>query len=41
LVRVPIAGEVEGVRERRPIELGRRVELLDHGKEVGEELALL
>jgi hypothetical protein len=41
LIGVVVAGEIEGVRERSAIDSGRRVELLDHGEEVGEKLALL
>jgi len=41
LVSMAIAGKVEGVGQRRPFDTGRRVELLDHGEEIGEELALL
>jgi hypothetical protein len=54
LIGVPVAGEVEGARQRLAIDrrdrdrgaavgvgYGRRVELLDHGEEIGEKLALL
>jgi hypothetical protein len=41
LIAMAVAGEVEGVSQRGAIDFGRRVELLDHGEEVGEELALL
>jgi hypothetical protein len=41
LVGVMVAGEVEGVGKRVAIDSGRRIELLDHREEIGEELALL
>jgi hypothetical protein len=41
LVGVTLASEVEGVGDRVAVDCGRRVELLDHGEEVGEELAPL
>jgi hypothetical protein len=40
LVGVALAGELEGVRDSLAIDLFRRVELLDDGEEVGEELAV-
>jgi hypothetical protein len=36
LVRVPVAGELEGSGDRLAIDLGRRVELLDHREEIRE-----
>ncbi|HMB54547.1 MAG TPA: hypothetical protein VKU40_14620, partial [Thermoanaerobaculia bacterium] len=41
LVGVAVAGEIEGAGERLAVDLGRRVELLDYGEEIGEELLLL
>ncbi len=42
LVGVAVAGEVEGAGHRLAVDLVHRgVELLDHGEEVGEELAVL
>jgi hypothetical protein len=41
LIGVVVAGEIEGVTERGAIDFRRRIELLDHGEEIGEELALL
>jgi hypothetical protein len=41
LVGVPLAGELEGVANRRAVDLGCRVELLDNGEEVGQELLVL
>jgi len=38
---VAVAGEIEGAGERLAVDLGRRVELLDYGEEIGEELLLL
>jgi hypothetical protein len=40
LVGMTVTGEVEGPRQSRSVDLNR-VELLDHGEEVGEELTLL
>jgi hypothetical protein len=41
LVGMAVAGELEGPRDGLTVDLRRRVELLDDGEEVGEELSLL
>ncbi len=41
LVGVALAGELEGMRQRGAVDVGARVELLDHREEVGEEPVLL
>jgi hypothetical protein len=38
---VALAGELKGAADRPAVYLGRGVELLDHGEEVGEEALLL